>query len=97
MLQTKYESSGPCGFGEEDFKGFPPIRPQKPFDPSGGANFDPGGIILTNFVDNRSMMLHAKYEGSGSYSFREEDFLNFHFFNPFLAPLTSFINRSNFF
>ena len=28
LLHTKYEGSGPCGFGEEDFFMFCPITPQ---------------------------------------------------------------------
>ena len=27
LLHTKYESSGPCGFGEEDFLKFFPMTP----------------------------------------------------------------------
>ena len=37
LLHTKYEGSGPCGFGEEDFLCFASSRPR------GGACMDPGG------------------------------------------------------
>ena len=39
LLQTKYESSGPCGFGEEDFFHVltmtPPPPGQGPYGPQG--------------------------------------------------------------
>ena len=37
LLQTKYESSGPCGFGEEDFFYVFPMMPpgQGPYGPQG--------------------------------------------------------------
>ena len=37
LLQTKYESSGPCGFGEEDFfYVFPMMSPGRgPYGPQG--------------------------------------------------------------
>ena len=39
LLHTKYESFGPCGFGEEDFfYVFPMIQP-------GGARMDPRGTV----------------------------------------------------
>ena len=48
LLLTKYESSGPCGFGEEDFFMFFPLYTCKSMganDPRGGAIFDPRGMI----------------------------------------------------
>ena len=45
MLHTKYQSSRPSGYGEEDFKDFPYISLYKTSDPWGGANFDPWEII----------------------------------------------------
>ena len=38
LLHTKYESSGPCGFGEEYFLCFT-------HDPQGGASLDPRGTF----------------------------------------------------
>ena len=37
LLQTKYESSGPCGFGEEDFFYVLPMTPtgRGPYGPQG--------------------------------------------------------------
>ena len=41
LLHTKYESSGPCGFGEEDFLCFSIICLWELMTPRGGAIFDP--------------------------------------------------------
>ena len=41
------------------------------------APHDPMAIILAILVDPHEMTLHAKYQGSRSFSFREEDFLSF--------------------
>ena len=38
LLHTKYESSAPCGFGEEDFFIFH-------MTPQGGARMDPRGTV----------------------------------------------------
>ena len=36
LLQTKYESSGPCGFGEDFFYVFPMTSPgRSPYGPQG--------------------------------------------------------------
>ena len=40
LLLTKYESSGPCSFGEEDFLMFLPLK-------SMGANIPRAGSFLT--------------------------------------------------
>ena len=43
LLNTKYESSGPCGFGEEDFFCFthdPPPTPHPGWDPYGPQGLD---------------------------------------------------------
>ena len=39
LLHTKYESSDPCGFGEEDFLSMGAN------DPQGGAIFDSRGMV----------------------------------------------------
>ena len=45
LLLTKYESSGPCGFGEEDFFNvFPIVSP--------GAIFDPRGMIGRIYIED---------------------------------------------
>jgi len=43
--------------------------------PYGGAFFCPVFIIWTILVDFLKAMLHTKYQKSGPYNFREEDFL----------------------
>ena len=45
LLLTKYESSGPCGFREEDFLCFFHCKSMGANDPRGGAIFDPRGMI----------------------------------------------------
>ena len=56
LLQTKYESSGPCGFGEEDY--FFHCKSTGGNDPLGGAILD-----IT--------MLHTKYRSFGSCGLRD--------------------------
>ena len=70
LLQTKYESSGPCGFGEEDFFVFP-------MTPPGRARMDPRGTVGRIYKEDHYTLLHTKYESFGSCSFGEEDFLMF--------------------
>ena len=69
LLHTKYESSGPYGFGEEDFfKVFP-------MTPRGGARMDPRGMFGRIFIEEHYILLQTKYESSGPCGFGEEDFL----------------------
>ena len=72
---TKYESSRPCGFGDEDFKKFSYIFQCKTFDPWGGTIFDPRGILSTIFLEDLQMFPYTKYESSRPSGFGEEDFL----------------------
>ena len=67
LLLTKYESSGPYGFGEDFFYVFP----------RGGAIFDPRGMIGRIYIEDHYTLLHTKYESSGPCGFREEDFFIF--------------------
>ena len=71
LLQTKYESSVPCGFGEEDFFYVLPMTPR------GGARMDPRGMVGTIYKEDHYTLLHIKYESSGSCGFGEEDFFMF--------------------
>ena len=75
LLLTKYESSGPCGFGEEDF--FSHCKSMGATDPWGGAIFDPRGMICRIYKKDHHTLLHTKYEGSGPCGFGEEDFFMF--------------------
>ena len=72
LLHTKYESSGPCGFGEEDFffSFFPHCKALEANDPQGGAIFDPRGMIGRIYVKLRITMLHTEYRNFGSCGFR---------------------------
>ena len=79
LLHTKYESSGPCGFGEEDFfYVFPLVSLWELMTPGGGAIFGPRGMVSRIYKENHYTLLHTKYESSGPCGFREEDF--FHIF-----------------
>ena len=52
LLLTKYESSGPCGFGEEDFLCFSHSKSMGANDPRGGAIFDPRGMIGRIYIED---------------------------------------------
>ena len=58
LLHTKYESSGPCGFGEDLFYIFP-------MTPPGGACIDPRDTVGRVYKENHYALLHTKYESSG--------------------------------
>ena len=68
LLHTKYESSGPCCFGEEKMLFY--------VFPRGGARMDPRGTVGRIYKRDRTL-LHTKYENSGPCGFGEEDFLTF--------------------
>ena len=52
LLLTKYESSGPCGFGEEIFLCFSYCKSMGANDPRGGAIFDPRGMIGRIYIED---------------------------------------------
>ena len=54
---------------------------------------NPRGIIWTTLVEHLLMLLYTKYESSGPCSFRQEDFLKFHFKNLFIDPVTYLCNQ----
>ena len=74
LLPTKYESSGPCGFGE-DFFYVLPMTPPPP--PPGGARMDPRGMVGRIYKEDHYTLLHTKYESSGPCGFGKEDCLLF--------------------
>ena len=49
LLHTKYESSGPCGFGEEDFFMFFPLYVWELMTPGAGP-FSTPGAWLAGFI-----------------------------------------------
>ena len=69
LLHTKYEGSGPCGFGE-DFYMFCPITPP-------GRGLYPRGTVGRIYKEDHYTLLHTKYERSGTCGFGEEDFFMF--------------------
>ena len=71
LLHTKYESSGPYGFGEEDFfKVFP-------MTPPGRGPYEPQGHGWQIYKEEHYILLQTKYESSGPCGFGEEDFFMF--------------------
>ena len=78
LLHTKYESSGPYGFGEEDFfYVFPIVSLWELMTPWGRAIFDPRGMLGRIYKEDHYTLLHTKYESSGPCGFGEEDFFMF--------------------
>ena len=52
MLHTKYQGSRSCGFTQEDFFMFLPIKAYvKPVTPQAGPFFGPRAIICINLVE----------------------------------------------
>ena len=72
LLQTKFESSGPCGFGEVDFFMFYPLRPR------GVARMDPRGTVGRIYKEDHYTLLLTKYESSGPFGFGEDFFMFSH-------------------
>ena len=76
LVHTTYESSGPYGFGEEDFFKFfffPIVSLWELLTPQGGAISDPRGMLGRIYVQLHITMLHTKYRSFGCCGFREED------------------------
>ena len=67
LLHTKYQSSAPCGFREEDFFYVFPMRPP------GRGRMDPRGTVGRIYKEGHYTLLHTKYESSGPCGFRKED------------------------
>ena len=76
LVHTMYESSGPYGFGEEDFFYVFPIVSLRELllTPRGGSISDPRGMLGRIYVKLHITMLHTKYRSFGCCGFREEDF-----------------------
>ena len=88
LLQTKYQSSVSCGFGEDDFLCFPHKRLVLwfwrrffyvfPMTPPGLGPLEPRGTVGRIYKEEHYILLQAKYESSGSCGFGEEDFFMFY-------------------
>ena len=76
LVPPSYESSGPCGFGE-DFLCFPHCKSMGANDPRGGAIFDPRDMIGRIYKEDHYTLLHTKYESSGPCGFGEDFFMFF--------------------
>ena len=74
MLNTKYQSSNPSSFREEEFWSCFLCSYVPTCDPRGEASFDPTSIICTNLVDVHREMLKTKYQSSIPSSFRGKEF-----------------------
>jgi hypothetical protein len=79
ILYTKYQSSKPCTFRQEDFYFFTICTQWKSMTPGGGANFDPRAIICIILLEVHYIMFHAEYLNSSLCKFREDDFLSFYY------------------
>ena len=64
LLHTKYESSWPYGFREEDFLSMGAN------DPRGGAIFDSRGMVGRIYKVDHYKLLHSKYKSSGPCGFK---------------------------
>ena len=70
LLKTKYESFGPCGFGE-DFLCFSHDAP------GAGPVWTPRGTVGRIYKEDHYTLLLTKYESAGPCGFGEEDFFMF--------------------
>ena len=77
LLHTKYESSGPCGFREEDCFMFSHCKSMEVNDTRGGAIFDPRGMIGRIYKEDHFTLLHTKYESFWALWFRRRIFFMF--------------------
>ena len=82
LLNTKYESSWPCGFGEEDFFMFSHCKSMGANDPRGGAIVDPRDMVGRIYKEDHYPLLHTKYESSGHFSLEKI----FYVFFPMTPP-----------
>ena len=73
LLHTKYLSSGPYRFREEDLS-FSHFKSMGANEPRGVANLDPRGMVGRIYVGDHLTLLHTKYLSSEPYGFRKEDF-----------------------
>ena len=69
MLPTKYISSGPHGFREEDFLSFSHYKSMGANDPSDMANLDPRGMVGRIYVGDQLTSLHTLSISSRSHGF----------------------------
>ena len=86
MSHTKYQSSGPSCFREEEFLRFHYITYGKMKGPRGGAIFDPRGKIIANFIKAPNWFFMQNIEALGFIVSDKMIFKVCILKNPFLAP-----------
>ena len=77
MLHTKYQSSRPSTFWEEEFRNLSSLFLCSNLWPHSRTSPDPRGIVWTDLVEVHKEMLNTKYQGSRPSSFRVEELWNF--------------------
>ena len=83
LLHTKYENSGPCGFGEEYFFMnivlffFSHCMSMGANDPRGRAIFDSRDMVGRIYKEDHYKLLHLKYKSTGPCGFVEIFFFCF--------------------
>ena len=74
MLHTKYQGSRPCGFRQEDFFMFLPIKAYVKSVTPGRSHFWPQGYNLSKLGRGLLDDTYTKYQGTRPCGFRLEDF-----------------------
>ena len=82
LLHTKYISSGPHGFREEDFLNFSHHKFMGANDPWSVTILGSRGLLGRIYVEDHKTLLHTKYVSCGPHGFREEGFLRFSHYKP---------------
>ena len=70
LLHTKYLSSVPYCFREEDFLSISHYKSTGVNEPHGVANLDPRGMVGRIYVGDQLSLLHTKYLSSGNLWFQ---------------------------
>ena len=81
LLHTKYESSRPCSFREEDLFCFSHRKSMGANDPWGGVIYDPRDPVGRMYKGDHYILLHTKHESSGPCGF-DDSFLCFSLMPP---------------
>ena len=71
LLPTKYLSSGPYGFNDENLIFFFDYNYMELISPGGMASLDPSGMVGRIYKGDHLTLLNTKYLSSGPHGFRE--------------------------
>ena len=76
IVHTKWESSGPCGFGEDDlfFLCLSHCKPMGANGPRDGVIFDSRDMVSRIYKEDHYTLLLTKYERSRPYGLGEDFF-----------------------